>query len=171
MTLQVLVVDECSMVDAEYLDHLSIQVGSVLHYHEAEHSQGGSPDADLNIPEPRSLPFGGEIQLIFCGDFLQVSSCIWMGSNTMSLGPSCLHRNPPPASARPVASACSSPQSGDMITRVRHLRKFFQLYRTPRPVRVLEEARCSQRTVRSRPMGSPHSSRWCGGKRDSNVSS
>lgn len=111
VALQVLVVDECSMVDAEYLDHLSIQVGSMLHYHEAEHSQGGSPDADLKIPEARLLPFGGEIQLIFCGDFLQVSSCIWMGSNTMSPGPPFFHRNPPPASLPPNPLMASTPHA------------------------------------------------------------
>lgn len=51
--LRVLIIDEISMLDAEFLDYLSEEV--------------------CNVREtPTDVPFGG-IQLIFCGDFLQLS--------------------------------------------------------------------------------------------------
>lgn len=49
--VQVLLIDEISMVNGEFLDHLS--------------------DVVCDIREERTKPFGG-IQLIFCGDFLQL---------------------------------------------------------------------------------------------------
>ena len=80
--LKVLILDEVSMIDAEWLDHLSMTVDRIVNYTEIRHAQGWRlvKAADGSMREERvgprveraAKPFGGRIQLIFSGDFLQL---------------------------------------------------------------------------------------------------
>ena len=94
--MRVLVIDEVSMLDAEFLDWLSVAVDRVVNWEEILHARGEcrcrctcpscedgvaecqcSPRrccayAHVHLGERRALPFGGRIQLIFCGDFVQL---------------------------------------------------------------------------------------------------
>lgn len=94
--MRVLVIDEVSMLDAEFLDWLSVAVDRVVNWEEILHARGEcrcrctcpscedgvaecqcSPRrccayAHVHLGERRALPFGGRIQLIFCGDFMQL---------------------------------------------------------------------------------------------------
>ena len=64
--LKVLIVDEVSMLDAEYLDHLSMAVDRIVNWHDIDAARKASV-------ERAAAPFGGRIQLIFTGDFMQLS--------------------------------------------------------------------------------------------------
>ena len=95
--LRVLVIDEVSMLDAEYFDHLSIAVDRAVNYAEIGEEMA---DADAEVIETevkaavktevktevkaevkgevkgeprRAKLFGGHVQLIVCGDFLQLA--------------------------------------------------------------------------------------------------
>jgi ATP-dependent DNA helicase PIF1 len=75
--LKVLIIDEISMSDAEFLDHLSLAVDRVVNHSEIL-------DAIERRAERISRPFGGRIQLIFCGDFLQLPPVRNQAANGLS---------------------------------------------------------------------------------------
>ena len=59
------------MLDAEFVDWLSVSVAEAV----AEpyvSAQEQEERRALGLPPPQYKPFGGHIQLIFCGDFLQL---------------------------------------------------------------------------------------------------
>lgn len=64
--LRALIIDEISMGDAEYLDLLSLTVDQIVNAEEIR-------AAKAKGVERTAKPFGGRIQLIFCGDFLQLA--------------------------------------------------------------------------------------------------
>ena len=68
---KVLVVDEVSMLDAEFLDWLSVTVADALAEPYVPKEEKEEHRA-MGYPPPPLQPFGGRIQLIFCGDFLQL---------------------------------------------------------------------------------------------------
>ena len=67
----VLIVDEVSMLDAEFVDWLSVTVAEAVAepYVTAEEQEERRA---MGYAPPQYKPFGGRIQLIFCGDFLQL---------------------------------------------------------------------------------------------------
>ena len=64
--MKVLIIDEVSMLDAEFLDYLSIAVDRTINY-------AAIKAAEEAAEERRARLFGGGVQLIVCGDFLQLA--------------------------------------------------------------------------------------------------
>lgn len=87
--LQVLIIDEISMADAEFLDCLSVSVDRLLNYAEIKAAE------EAGIVRP-SLPFGGRVQLIFVGDFCQLSPVKQLDATRRQGPPMPRLRDPPP---------------------------------------------------------------------------
>jgi len=64
--MKVLIIDEVSMLDAEFLDYFSIAVDRTINY-------AAIKAAEEAAEERRARLFGGGVQLIVCGDFLQLA--------------------------------------------------------------------------------------------------
>merc|ERR1740130_414000 len=109
----VLIVDEVSMLDAEFVDWLSVTVAEAVAepYVTAEEQEERRA---MGYAPPQYKPFGGRIQLIFCGDFLQLSPVQGSRDEAASLreAPSGKQLDGVPYGAPPRSSSCCAARPG-----------------------------------------------------------